>query len=447
MKKFFTLLATFCLSFVLATPGFAAPTEKQSLIISLSPHEKIQLHEKRVFEDSNMTGTVPPPTKEGIERPDLPGEPQIEAESYILMDKQTGAILASKKKDDPRPPASMTKMMTAYLVLDRIQQGKIQWDDIVTVSKRAADIDESQIFLIENEKISVKELFTGLMVQSGNDAAVALAEYVAGSEEEFVNQMNGKAKQLGIKNTHFNNSSGLDKKDYPDPPKTEGDHYMSAYDTAILAKKLITVHPEIFNFSTITHYTFHPRTDREQKSENWNKMLPGLKHEYQGVDGLKTGSTQAAGYCFTGTVEQKNTRFISVVMGTTSLDKRFTETAKLYDYGFQSFKQTTLKRAGQSVSTAPTVQVQGASQKHVSAVLQEDIRLPIHIEEKDQYTLHVKWKQNLQAPLKKGAIVGTVEVYYKGHKIPGLKSYNLVTKEKVEKANPIIHFFERLQAS
>lgn len=262
----------------------------------------------------------------------------IEAESYILLDMITGKVMTGKNVNQPRPPASMTKMMTAFVVLDEIKRGKLHWDDIVTVSERAAKIDEAQIYLVPGEKITVKELFTGVMVQSGNDAAVALAEHVAGSEEKFVEMMNQKAKLLKLKNTHFLNCTGLNQEDYPDPPQTTGKHEMSAYDTAKLGKMLIVVHPNIFKFTTITTYTFHPGTSREQKVTNWNKMLPGLKHEYKGVDGIKTGSTIAAGYCFTGTIKKGNKRYISVVMGTKSADERFTETADMYNMKLKDSK-------------------------------------------------------------------------------------------------------------
>lgn len=332
--------------FILAVLSFSWLSDPIQVDAALPPMkpitavEKKMIHQSRIYEDSNETGPVKK-SKNLHSKSD--SGPQIEAESYILLD-QKGKVLASKEKDQPRPPASMTKMMTAYLVMDQIQRKKIRWDDEVVVSKRAASIDEAQIFLLENERISVKELFTGVMVQSGNDAAVALAEYIATSEEEFIVQMNKKAKRLGMKNTHFNNSTGLDHKDYPDPPDSLGDHVMSAADTAKLAQSLFQVHPEIFEFTTITHYTFHPGTDREQKVKNWNRMLPSLEHEYKGVNGIKTGSTSAAGYCFTGTVQRNHHRFLSVVMGTTSRDKRFTETAKLYDYGFQQIKSDEISK-------------------------------------------------------------------------------------------------------
>lgn len=371
-------------------------------------------------------------------------ELQIEAESYILLDTMTGMILSEKKKDEPRPPASMTKMMTAYLVLEQIQQAKIRWDEEVTVSKRAADVDEAQIFLLENEKITVKELFIGLIVHSANDAAIALAEHVAGSEEAFVQMMNTKAEQFGMKNTHFNNSSGLDHKDYPDPPDVKGDHVMSAYDTAILAQSLISDHPEILQFTTISEYTFHPHTDREQKVTNSNQMLPGLNHEYSGVYGIKTGYTQRAGYCFTGVVKQNGIRLISVVMGSPSKDQRFLDTAKLYDYGYQQFKRKTLVQAGDPIPKMKSIPINQGKQLQVTIASLKNIELLMKKGEQRKYTYHFNIKPNLQAPLKKGSVIGTVEILYDGKKINGLKPYPLITTETVNKANRFEQFWQRI---
>ncbi|SHE79321.1 D-alanyl-D-alanine carboxypeptidase [Seinonella peptonophila] len=341
MNKYISSLIILLFIQLLFSPVAIKAEPNPNLTPSLSDEERKQLHQPRIYEDSNENEPVQSLKKSDSSK-DSSG-PQIEAASYVLINDQTGKVMAQKDQNEPRPPASMTKMMTAYLVLDQIQQKRIHWDDEVVVSKRAAAIDEAQIFLVENERITVKELMKGVMVQSGNDAAVALAEYAGGTEEKFVEMMNHKAKQLGLRHTHFNNASGLDHKDYPDPPKSPGNHVMSAADTVQLGRSLVKVHPGIFKFSTIAHYTFHPGTDREQKVTNWNRMLPGLEYEYQGVDGIKTGSTSAAGYCFTGTVERDHQRLFSVVMGAPTVAKRFTETKKLYDYGFQQLAKTKRK--------------------------------------------------------------------------------------------------------
>ncbi|WP_051271400.1 D-alanyl-D-alanine carboxypeptidase family protein [Shimazuella kribbensis] len=438
MKKHFSMfLLTMSLSLlILPVSGFAQSNAKifpqtpfEDEIVD-SPKEKQSMFKGQNTEESTPTE----PTQNGT-------EPDIEAESYLLKDYESGIILAQKNQNHARPPASITKMMTAYVVLDKIKNGELHWTDEVIVSKRAADVNEAQIFLQENEKITIKELFTGLMVQSANDAAVALAEHVAGSEEAFVELMNQKAKNLGLENTHFLNCSGLNQEDYPDPPDTQGEHVMSAEDIVQLGNQLMAVHPEIFDFTTIATYTFHSGTTREQKVNNWNSMLPGLKHEYEGVQGIKTGSTQLAGFCFAGTVKREQTRFISVVMGTKSKDKRFTETKKLYDYGYSHFKRVTFLEAGQSVPQHRSVTVANAKKKRQTVVIAKNIHIPVpvQIKNKKDYSYQVKVKNNLKAPLKKGTIVGMVELYFKGHKIEGFKPIPIVTKDAVKEANFFDH--------
>jgi serine-type D-Ala-D-Ala carboxypeptidase (penicillin-binding protein 5/6) len=432
-KTYYTLFLSISLSLLIfPSSTFAQPHGKivaqQSMFedeIVDSPKEQQSLMKSQNSKDADHTKTTQDQTK-----------PNIEAESYLLKDYLSGVVLAEKNQDDPRPPASMTKMMTAYVVLDQIKRGKFHWSDEAVISKRVEDIDEAQIFLQANEKITIKELFTALMVQSANDAAVALAEHIAGSEEAFVALMNQKANRLGLKHTHFLNCSGLNQEDYPDPPDTKGEHVMSATDTVELANMLITVHPEIFEFITITTYTFHPDTTREQTVNNWNSMLPGLKHEYKGVQGVKTGSTQLAGFCFAGTVKQDQTRFLSVVMGTTSKDKRFIETKKLYDYGFNQFKRFTFLKAGQSVPGHISVQIENAKGKN-QIVAAKDIHIPVPVQmnTKKDYSFHVAFKSNLQAPLKKGTVVGTVDLYYKGKQLKGFKPVPLVIKHAVKEEN------------
>ncbi|TCP63555.1 DNRLRE domain-containing protein [Baia soyae] len=269
--------------------------------------------------------------------PQTVSEPNVEAESYIIIDAKTGQQLYGKSVNQPRPPASMTKMMTEFVVLDQIKNGKISWDDVVEVSPRAAGIDESQIELEAGEKMSVRELFMAMAVYSANDATAALAEHVSGTETEFVNAMNQKAKELNLNETHFRNATGLNMDNYPDPPKVDGEHVMSAENTANLARTLLQQYPELEKIVSTPQYTFRKGTPREKKVISWNRMLPGLDQFYPGVIGLKTGFTTPAGYCFTGVTEQEGKRFITVVMGAKTQDARFTETKKLLDYAFAKF--------------------------------------------------------------------------------------------------------------
>lgn len=433
MKSFFRLMLFVFAFLVLPVQSLASPVDSAS-------------NKHKLYEDSNEI-SLPnlQLSKLNLQNISPFSVPNIEAKSYILMDALTGMIIAEQNKDERRPPASMTKMMTAFIVLDQIKQKKISLDEEVVVSERAANGVDYADLLEANERMTVKDLMIALMVESANDASVALGEHVAGSEEAFIEMMNKKAQQLNMKNTHFNTTNGLSHEDYPDPPKSPGDQYMSAYDSAVLAKKLLTTHPSIFDFTTITHYTFRKGTKREKSVHNWNYMLPGFKHEYAGVDGVKTGSTKAAGYCLTGTVKQKGIRLISVVMGTESEDKRFTETAKLYDYVYKHFKTVTL-HAGEAISKVKNMVIANAVDKKVSVVLKNDVNILMKKGEEHKYSYKVHQKQNLKAPLRKGQTVGTVEVLYNGKKVKSLQKIELVTKEKVEKINFLKQFWGEVVA-
>ncbi|SEM83618.1 D-alanyl-D-alanine carboxypeptidase family protein [Lihuaxuella thermophila] len=369
---------------------------------------------------------------------ELPG---VRAKSYILMDFASGVILDEKAADQPRPPASMTKLMSAYIVLDKIEAGELRWEDEVTVSKRAAAIEEAQIHLKAGERETVRELFIAMAVQSANDATVALAEHVAGNEEAFVQLMNDKARRLGMEHTHYVNATGLDRKLYPVPPKVEGEHVMSARDAAILAVQLLRAHPDILQITALPTYTFRKGTPRQQKVINWNRMLPGLKQYYKGVDGLKTGHTNAAGYCFTGTAKRGDYRLVSVVMGTASETLRFTETKKLFDYGFQRYQLKTLIPEFKPVPGTPSLALPNGVERTVPVVVEEAIQLPVRMGEENKYQFKVTFNPGVKAPLGTGAVVGQVKVLYNGQEIKGLAPVNLLAAAHVEEASWFRLFF------
>lgn len=362
--------------------------------------------------------------------------PQIEAKAYILMDEKSGAILDQKNIDQARPPASMTKMMSALVILDQIKAGKLNWTDIVTVSDRAAKIEEAQIKVAPNDKLTVRELYTAMLVYSANDATVALAEYVGGGKEEnFVSMMNAKAKELGMTQTHFRVSTGLDMKDYPQPPQVPGEHVMSARDTAILARELMTRYPEVLSTTKIGHYTFFKGTNRALTKPNWNLMLKGFPFYFPGVDGMKTGHTNAAGYCFTGTALRNQIRYITVVMGAPIEAKRFTETKKLLKYGFEGFEQKKLVPQGNGIPKYGHLPLPNGVDRTVPIVSKSAIELPIQKGKEDQYTFRVTYKKGLQAPLLKGTVVGQVELLFQGKPVEGLKPYDLITYQPVEEGS------------
>ncbi|MCH5584987.1 D-alanyl-D-alanine carboxypeptidase [Shimazuella sp. AN120528] len=356
-------------------------------------------------------------------------KPSIQAKANYVIDYSSGAILTEDNGNTELALASLTKLMTVLIVLDQISAGRLHWSDIVTVSKKAEAVNESEIRLIAGEKITIKELVTGMMVQSANDAAYALAEKVSGTESKFVALMNQKAKQLGLTKTHFYTSNGLIYK------STSGkvyNNYMSAADIAHLTRILVATHPEIYTFSKITHYTFHKGTKREMKVTNTNLMLPTLAYGYKGVDGLKTGYTSAAGYCYTGTVQRNNFRLIAVVLGSSSVSKRFSDTKKLYDYIYSIYTPRKVLEAGKPISSYKTITIQGHRGPVTIAPLR-NLTVPLRNGQERSYTYHIVIYSNLKAPMKKGTAVGYVQVYYKGKAVAGTPPISLVTSSNVTK--------------
>lgn len=262
------------------------------------------------------------------------GSPVLNARSAVVLDGETGEIIYMKNAQQALPPASMSKMMTELVVLDSIYAGHIAWQDSVTTSRYAADVIGTQIGFGEGEVFSVQELFEAMVIHSANDAAIALAEHVAGSELQFVQLMNRKGRQLGLSvQTVFGNATGLGRQDLVDHREAaaEQETLMTAYDVAILAKLLIEAYPEVLEIASKREATI----SRKQPLAATNLMLPGQKHFFAGLDGLKTGYTSAAGYCFTSTAVQDGKRLFTVVMGAGSSDSRFAETKKLLRFGFE----------------------------------------------------------------------------------------------------------------
>lgn len=261
-------------------------------------------------------------------------KPKVDARAVVLMDLNTGRILLSKNGDIPLPPASMSKLMTELVILDDIKTGNRSWDDEVKISDSASNVSGVKIALKTGEIVTVRELFQSITIYSANDAAVALAEHFAGSEEAFVRKMNAKAKEIGLSSaTRFVNASGVERNTADQAWSSNGETAMTAEDTAKLAAHLIRSHPDILSTSSKTQTKI---SGRNLYLSNTNWMLPsvGGPYSYEGTDGLKTGYTANAGYCFTGTAEKQGSRLVAVVMGTESKEARFEETRKLFDYGF-----------------------------------------------------------------------------------------------------------------
>jgi len=348
--------------------------------------------------------------------------PTIAAKAAILIEATTGKVLFEMNADEAREPASMTKMMTEYIVLDAISQGKFKWEDTVQASAYAGGVGGSGRMIAPQEKLPLKDMFALMSIYSGNDGTVALAEHIAGgSEESFVDMMNAKAKELGMsEKTQFHNSTGLNVSDLKKyRPNIDGENKMTARDTATLARRLILDHKEVLDFASITSQKLRPKD--KDPMVNWNYMLDGFKNSgslkqfaYSGLDGLKTGYTNAAGYCFTGTAVKDGMRLISVVMGADKINDRFIETKKLLDYGFSNFEFKQLIDAKSEIEDLKTVEVKKGVELEVPVVTKNE--LTFIVKKGETPTVDIKAEAAAEdkrvAPLKKGDTVGTATVKY-----------------------------------
>lgn len=373
----------------------------------------------------------------------------LEVSTAVLIDAETGQVLFDLDKDVPRPPASMAKMMTEYLVLEKIANGELAWSDTVVISEYAASIEGSGGLLAPGETYTIEDLFKTLSIFSGNDAAVALAERIAGDEERFAQMMNDKARELGLSdNAYFINATGLPRADMKgkEPASLPGETMMTAHDAAKLARRIILDHPEALEYSNTTEAYLKPNDER-YKMLNWNWMLEGWKEynnnftpfAYEGLDGLKTGHTKAAGYCFTGTAERNGMRLISVVMNASSERNRFIETKKLLDYGFENFEKKTILHGKAELEQIATVPISKGKAKEVGVITEQGVEFIVRKGTKPEaftITPEAAEEELRVAPIEKGDVVGKVTVSYTdpdGQTFE--KTVNLVASESVEKAN------------
>ncbi|ANB60126.1 serine hydrolase [Anoxybacteroides amylolyticum] len=381
----------------------------------------------------------------------------IEADAAILVDAKTGRILYEKNIDTVLGIASMTKMMTEYLLLEAIKEKHVKWDQQYTPSdyvyRLSQDRDLSNVPLRKDGKYTVRELYEAMAIYSANAATVAIAEIVGGSEENFVKMMNDKAKQLGLPGYKFVNATGLSNQDlkglHPQGTNENEENVMSARSVAMLAYHLLKEYPEVLQTASIPKKIFREGTDDQIKMDNWNWMLPGLIYSYEGVDGLKTGYTEFAGYCFTGTAERNGMRFITVVMnaktnGKSSIGARFEQTRKLFDYAFSNYSLKELYPAGYEQKGNSTLPVEKGKEKVVAIVTKQPLTLIVkNGEEKKYKPVYVFEKKELTAPVKKGTTVGYMTIKYTGtdsneYLAPSFKNevkVDVVTKTSVEKAN------------
>lgn len=348
----------------------------------------------------------------------------LNAKSSILIEASTGKILYEKNKDERYAPASMTKMMSLVIIMDNIYNGNLRLDEMVKTSKNASGMGGSQIFLKEGEEMSVDDMLKGITIGSANDATVALAERIAGSEEAFVKIMNEYAKKLGLKNTHFKNCTGLD----------ENDHYSSAYDMSVIARELVK-HDKILNYSSIYETYLRSDTDNKFWLVNTNKLV----RFYKGVDGLKTGNTDTAGYCLTATINKDNMRVIAVVMGEDSSTTRNSEVSGLLDYAYNLYKKDTYITKEEVLGNA---KVEKGNVEYANIVTIDDISI---INKKEYKRGEIKFEldlKNLKAPIKKGDVVGKIKVIENGNII---SEADVTVDKNIDKAGYFTMFIRNLK--
>jgi len=334
----------------------------------------------------------------------------IAAKAYLLSDFQTGQTLASQNAHEQIEPASLTKLMTAYVVFSALKQHRLELNQAVPVSQTAWKMIGSRMFIEPNKQVTVDELIRGMIVQSGNDACIALAEAVAGSEANFAGIMNKEAARLSMKNTHFTNSTGL-----PDP-----NHYTTAYDLSLLATAIIRDFPEFYPLYSQKEYTYNNITQ-----PNRNRLLWIDPH----VDGMKTGWTKNAGFCLITSAMRDKRRLISVVIGAKSANARSAESQRLLNYGFQSYDTLHLYKKNDSLTT---IHLWKGVQNELKAGFDRDVYFTLPKGQSDRLKATMEYKQPLIAPVQRGQEVGTVKFTLDDKLI---ETYPLVALEEVGVAN------------
>jgi D-alanyl-D-alanine carboxypeptidase (penicillin-binding protein 5/6) len=322
----------------------------------------------------------------------VPQPPKLAASAYLLMDADTGHIIVEHNADEVLPPASLTKMMTAYILAYELSAGNVSLADEVRISEKAWRTEGSRMFIQEGKFVLLEDLMRGIVIQSGNDASVAVAEHLAGSEEAFADLMNQHAARLGMTNSTFHNSTGL---------PSEG-HVTSARDLAILARAIINDYPEHYTVYAEKEFTFN-----KIRQPNRNKLL----WRDSTVDGLKTGHTQAAGYCLVASAKKDGQRLISVLLGAKSTESRAQESQKLLTYGMRFFESHTLYDAGESLQR---VRVWGGEQDYLNLVLAEDLHVTVPRGQAKNLEANIEINQEINAPVSEAQTLGTLRITLDG---------------------------------
>lgn len=338
----------------------------------------------------------------------------IDARAAILMDPVSGKILFEQNKDLRWPPASVTKVMTMLLIMEAIESGRVEWSDPIRTSAVAAGMGGSQVYLKEGEEFSLAEMFKTIAMVSANDASTAVAEHLYGSNRDFIEAMNRRAQELGLKNTHFVNETGL-----PDPA-----HYSSAYDLAVISRELLQ-YPEVLKYTSIWLDDFR---DGTFQLRNTNELI----RVYRGADGLKTGHTEEAKYCLAATAQKGGFRLLSVILGAESDARRVSETRRLLDYGYRNFQWKQIKKAGQEIGQ---IYQKSASPEMIPVKLKKDFGLVVERGRDQLVETQLAPLSGLKYPLKAGARVGVLKAVYQGEVLAEEPVYTMV---EVKKANLIV---------
>lgn len=330
-------------------------------------------------------------------QPIIPRPPEIAASSYILMDAKTGHVILENNVTEALPPASLTKIMTAYIAVEEIASGNLDMDDEVHISEKAWRMDGSKMFVGVDTNVSVADLLRGIIVQSGNDASVAIAEHIAGSEDAFADMMNQYAEVLGMEQSFFQNASGLDTDEYY--------NVMSARDLAIIARASINNHPDYYPMYAEREFTYN-----DIRQPNRNTLL----FRDRNVDGLKTGWTDRAGYCLVTSAERDGMRLIAVVMGTESENARAVETQKMLTYGFRYFETWKLNDAGQVLTSVP---VWSGAENTLDLGLNDEVYVTIQRGRGDDLEAAVSVDEVIYAPVEAGQVMGTIDITLDGESV------------------------------
>ena len=364
----------------------------------------------------------------------IPAAPKLATKSYILMDADSGEILAGEKIDEPMHPASLTKMLTSYIGEAEINAGNIQRQDKVLVSEKAWRMGGSTMFIEVGDRVPVEELLKGIIIVSGNDASVAMAEHIAGSEEGFAQMMNGTARKLGMVNTHFVNSSG-----WP-----ADDHYSTARDLAILSRHIVQDYPEDYHLYAQKYYQYgvNKRTGEPlRRQANRNRLL----WTNPSVDGLKTGHIEATGYHLAATALRDGRRLITVLMGASSEKQRAEEAQKLLTYGFRFFENVDVKRGGQPLES---IHIWKGAEDEVNVMIEKDLIVTVPRGTGKDLTAIMKLDSTIEAPITRGQQLGSLRVM-RGEEV--VKEVPLLAQRSVERGgllkriwDSIVMFFSNL---